>query len=109
MPEEPTTPDLEEAIRRLVEVGNRRPPPDYDAALAIYSRDAVVDTTPLGLGSFEGREAVRGFFEDWIAAYEHMEQALGRSARSSGFVERARRGHARSSGWLPSYRAQSRP
>jgi ketosteroid isomerase-like protein len=75
MPRRPIGPDLEEAIRRLVEAGNRRPP-DYDGALAIYSQDAVVDTTPLDLGLFEGREAIRGFFEDWIAAYEHMEQAL---------------------------------
>ena len=75
MPEESTTPDLEEAIRRLTEAANRRPP-DLDGALAMYSQDAVVDTTPLGVGLFEGREAIRGFFEDWIAAYEDFEQAL---------------------------------
>jgi ketosteroid isomerase-like protein len=102
MPEEPTTPDLEEAIRRLTEAANRR---DVDAGLAMYSQDAVVDNTPIGAGVFEGREAIRGFFEDWAVTYEDFEQTLeevrdlgngvtfglflmrGRPARSSGFVE----------------------
>ena len=26
-----------------------------------------------GLGTFEGRDAIRGFFEDWIGAYEQIE------------------------------------
>jgi len=100
--EEPTTPDLEEAIRRLTEAANRR---DFDAGLAMYSQDAVVDNTPIGAGVFEGREAIRGFFEDWAISYDDFEQALeevsdlgngvtfgvflmrGRLAGSSGFVE----------------------
>ncbi|MCW3067777.1 MAG: hypothetical protein JWL67_402 [Solirubrobacterales bacterium] len=95
-------PNLEEAIRRLVEAGNRR---DYDGALVTYSRDAVVDNSPVGTGLFEGREAIRGFFEDWTAAYEDFEQTAeevrdlgngvtfglyflrGRLAGSSAFVE----------------------
>jgi len=60
VPEEPTTPDLEEAIRRLTEAANRR---DFDAGLAMYSQDAVVDNTPIGAGVFEGREAIRGFLK----------------------------------------------
>lgn len=96
------TPNLEEAIRRLVEAGNRR---DYDGALAMYSPNAVVDNSPVGTGSFEGREAIRRFFEDWTAAYEDFEQTAeevrdlgngvtfglfflrGRLAASSAFVE----------------------
>jgi len=73
VPEEPTTPDLEEAIRRLTEAANRR---DFDAGLAMYSQDAVVDNTPIGAGVFEGREAIRGFFEDWAISYDYFEQAL---------------------------------
>ena len=75
MPEESTTPDLEEAIRRLTEAANRRPP-DYDGALAMYAEDAVVDNTSVGVGLFEGREAIRRFFEDWIAAYDDFEQTV---------------------------------
>jgi ketosteroid isomerase-like protein len=96
------THDLEDAIRRLVEAGNRR---DFDGVLAMYSRDAVVDNTPVGTGLFEGREAIRGDFEDWIAAYEDFEQTAeevrdlgngvtfglfllrGRLTASSAFVE----------------------
>jgi ketosteroid isomerase-like protein len=102
MPEEPTTSDLEVAIRRLTEAANRR---DFDAGLAMYSQDAVVDNTPIGAGVFEGREAIRGFFEDWAVSYDYFEQALeevhdlgngvtfglflmrGQLAGSSGFVE----------------------
>src|SRR5262249_33254692 len=36
----------------------------------IYSPDAVWDSSPLGTGVFAGREAIRGFYEDWSAAYE---------------------------------------
>jgi ketosteroid isomerase-like protein len=73
MNEQSTTPDFEEAIRRLTEAVNRR---DFDAGLAMYSQDAVVDNTPIGAGVFEGREAIRGFFEDWAVSYDYFEQAL---------------------------------
>jgi len=104
MPEESTTPDLEEAIRRLTDAANRRPP-DYDGALAMYAQDAVVDNTQVGVGLFGGREEIRSFFEDWIASYEDFEQVLeevrdlgngvtfaliflrGRLAASSAFIE----------------------
>jgi ketosteroid isomerase-like protein len=72
MPEEFTT-ELEEKLRRLDEAGNRR---DWDAALAFYSEDAVVDMSPGGAGRFEGRETIRGLFEDWIGSYEEFEQDL---------------------------------
>jgi hypothetical protein len=52
MPEESTTPDLEEALRRSVEAVNRH---DFDDGLAIYRPDAVWDASPMGLGVFEGR------------------------------------------------------
>jgi ketosteroid isomerase-like protein len=54
--EESTTPDLEEAGRRLREALNRG---DLDAAVALYAPDAVWDVSLLGLeGVFEGREAI---------------------------------------------------
>ena len=103
MPEESTTPDLEESSRRLREALSRG---DLDAATAMYAPDAVWDVSLLGLeGVFEGREAIRGFYEDWFGSYEDFEQVIeeardlgsdvglavylqrGRPAGSSRFVE----------------------
>jgi ketosteroid isomerase-like protein len=70
MSEEPTTPDLEEVLRRGVEALNRR---DFDAAIAAFSGDGVWDMSALGVGVFTGHEAIRGLFEDWIGAYEDFE------------------------------------
>jgi ketosteroid isomerase-like protein len=102
MPEEPTTPDLAELSRRLNEAVNRG---DFDTALAMYTPDAVWDASPMDGEVIEGRDAIRGFWEDWLGAYEEWEQVaeelrdLGngvgfgvyrqraRPAGSSGFVE----------------------
>jgi ketosteroid isomerase-like protein len=67
MPEESTTPDLVERVRRSIQAGNDR---DIDWALTFYAPDAVWDMSPWGMGTFEGMEAIRGFFEDWLGAYE---------------------------------------
>jgi ketosteroid isomerase-like protein len=71
MPEESTTPDLEETARRAREAMNRG---DLDGAVAMYAPDAVWDVSLLGLeGVFAGREAIRGALEDLIAPYEDLE------------------------------------
>jgi ketosteroid isomerase-like protein len=67
MSEESTTPDLVELIRRSIE------PEDIEAALSFYAPDAVWDASPWGMGVFEGRAAVRGFFEDWRSSYSDIE------------------------------------
>jgi ketosteroid isomerase-like protein len=67
MPEESATPDLVELVRRSVQDGSDR---DLDVALTLYAPDAVWDMSPFGMGTFEGIEAIRGFMEDWLAAYE---------------------------------------
>jgi ketosteroid isomerase-like protein len=102
MPEESRTPDLVELSRRLNEAVNRG---DFDAALAMYTPDAVWDGSPMDGEVVEGRDAIRGFWEDWLGAYEEWEQVAeelrdlgngvgfgvfrqrGRPAGSSGFVE----------------------
>jgi ketosteroid isomerase-like protein len=103
MTEESTTPDLEESSRRLREALSRG---DLDAAVAIYAPDAAWDVSLLGLeGVFEGREAIRGAWEDLRAPYEDLEfvmeefrdlgrgvtlvvvLARGRLRGSTGFVE----------------------
>jgi ketosteroid isomerase-like protein len=104
--EESTTPDLEEATRRVREALRRG---DLDAAAAMYAPDAVWDLSLLGLeGVFEGREEIRGAWEDLRASYEDFELvaeefrdlgsgvtlnvylARGRLRDSTGFVESRR-------------------
>ena len=67
MAEESTTPDLVELVRRSVQAASDR---DLDWVLTLYAPDAVWDMSPLGMGTFEGIEAIRGFMEDWLGAYE---------------------------------------
>ena len=70
MPEESTTPDLVELTRGAYESFSGR---DLDAVMRDYDHDAVLDLSSVGLGSYEGPEAIRGMFEDWISAYEEFE------------------------------------
>jgi ketosteroid isomerase-like protein len=73
MSHESTTPDLAAAFQRGLDAIGRR---DWDAAMTVYRPDAVWDMSAGGLGVFEGTDAIRGFFEDWWAAYEDFEQSL---------------------------------
>ena len=68
MSEESTTPDLVELESRLLEATNRR---DLDAALRFFAPDAVWENAQ-GLGTFEGKAAIRGFLQDWLANYEEL-------------------------------------
>ena len=67
---ESTTPDLVELVRGSFEAADRR---DFDALMIFYAPDAVWDMSPFGMGTFEGLAAIRGFFEDWMRAYEEYE------------------------------------
>jgi ketosteroid isomerase-like protein len=73
MPEEPTTPGLEETLRRSVAAYQSH---DFDGALSIWAGEGIWDASSLGIGVFEGREAIRGFLEDWLRAYEDYEQVI---------------------------------
>lgn len=42
---------------------------DLELTLSFWSPDAIWDLSPLGMGAFEGRDAIRGFYEDWMGAY----------------------------------------
>jgi uncharacterized protein (TIGR02246 family) len=72
MPEESTTPDLVELVGRAIEAANRR---DLDAAANSFAEDASFDGRALG-DHFDGRAAIRSFFEDWFGAYEELEFGL---------------------------------
>jgi len=59
-------PDRLAALRKHFEAFSCR---DFDGAMGIFSPDAVWDSSPIGAGVFAGREAIRGFYEDWSAVY----------------------------------------
>jgi hypothetical protein len=73
MPEESTTPDLVELVRRSVDAVNR---PDFDQFASFFGSDSVWDLSPMGLGIHQGSSAVRAFVEDWQGSYEKFELAL---------------------------------
>ena len=80
MPEKSTTPDMLATTRRSNDAIIRR---DFDAVIAIFWPDAALDTSPVGMGVFQGREAIRGFYEDWFGSYEDFGQVIG-EARDLG-------------------------
>ncbi len=67
MPESATSRDFAVLTRQSTDAFNRR---DFDGIMAMYSQNPVSDTSAVGLGVHEGREAVRAFHEDWQKAYE---------------------------------------
>jgi ketosteroid isomerase-like protein len=72
MPDEPTTPDLGELMRRGVDALNRR---DLSEFLSGWAPDAVWDTGGM-MGTFEGVAAIRGFLKDWFASYQELRVGL---------------------------------
>jgi ketosteroid isomerase-like protein len=92
-----------ELTRRQFEAANRR---DMDALMSRCAPDCVYDTSPDGMGLYEGRTAIRAFLNEWQGAFEELtlepEDVLnlgygivlslvcqkGRPANSTGRVER---------------------
>jgi hypothetical protein len=69
MPEESTTPELDELFRRLIEAYNRA---DLDAIGGFFAADAVLDLSDRGVGVFEGRAAVCGFLADYFGSFDDL-------------------------------------
>jgi len=59
--------DLVQLTRAWLEAGTSG---DLDRTLSFLGPDPVWDMSPMGMGVFEGLVAVRGFYEDWMGAYE---------------------------------------
>jgi ketosteroid isomerase-like protein len=91
VPEESTTPDLEELAQRLTDAINAR---EIDAVVGFYAPDAVFDQPTFGV--FEGRAAIRSFIEDWFEAYDEIEteaeerRDLGHGLAFVVYVQRGR-------------------
>jgi ketosteroid isomerase-like protein len=67
MPAESTTPDLVELTRQQFDAVNRR---DIDAVMSRCPPDGVYDTSPDGLGVYEGPAAIRAFVGGWWDAFD---------------------------------------
>jgi ketosteroid isomerase-like protein len=64
---ESTTPDLAELMRSRVDAADSG---DIAAMTSFFASDAVWDSSPMGMEIYEGRAAIRRFFEDWWGDYE---------------------------------------
>jgi ketosteroid isomerase-like protein len=73
MSEEPTTPDSFKSMRRTMVAYSRG---DFDVQMSFYAPDAVLDMSSRGLGVFEGRAAIRGFWEDYYRSFEDLKFEL---------------------------------
>jgi ketosteroid isomerase-like protein len=67
MSEETTTPGPVELTRLAFEAANRR---DIDTVMSFFAPDAVVAGQVWNL--FEGRAAIRGFFDDWFGSFAEL-------------------------------------
>jgi ketosteroid isomerase-like protein len=65
--EESTTLDGVRLARQGYEAMGRG---DLDAVMSLFDADAVYDMSSAGLGTFEGKQAIRRFVEDWRRSYE---------------------------------------
>jgi ketosteroid isomerase-like protein len=64
-----TTPDLAQLAYRAFASMNRG---DVHSTVDDYALNAVLDTAGYGMGTFEGREAIRGFLSDWIGSFDDL-------------------------------------
>jgi ketosteroid isomerase-like protein len=71
MPEESTNPDPVQRTRQRLEETSRGEW-DLDGFIDRYATDAVLDTAGYGMGTFEGREAIRGFLGEWIGSFDDL-------------------------------------
>ena len=64
---ESTTPNLVQLTRGRVDAADSG---DVDAMTSFLASDAVWDSSPMGMEVYEGRAAIRRFFEDWWRHYD---------------------------------------
>jgi ketosteroid isomerase-like protein len=99
VPEESTTPDLVELVRRFDEALNAH---DFDALTSFYAPDAVASFG--SFGGHEGRAAIRRFYEDFTGAFADFENRFEEIRDLGGgvaFVVFTQRGHPPGgTGWV---------
>ncbi len=83
IPEKAAAPDLVELTRRSMEAGNRG---EFEVQVSIFAPDAVFDASPMGLGVYEGRAAIRDFLEETRRPYEEASAELDENVDLGGGV-----------------------
>jgi ketosteroid isomerase-like protein len=68
MPDQSRTPDLVELYQRGADAFNAG---DLDTFIGFYAPDAVIEMVGI-FGTWEGRAAIRAFFEDWLGAFDEV-------------------------------------
>jgi uncharacterized protein (TIGR02246 family) len=101
MPQETTTADLVELVRRVVDAVHAR---DFAAVQSAYAPQAVLDISELGADTLEGHVAIRAFYEEWAATFPDWKQEV-QEIRDLGnglaFIVIVQAGHpAGSTGWV---------
>jgi ketosteroid isomerase-like protein len=69
MSEESRIDDSFKPLRRTVEAYRRG---DLETHMRSYAPDAVLDMSARGLGKFEGRAAIQGFWEDYYRSFDDL-------------------------------------
>jgi SnoaL-like domain len=69
--EQRTTQDVVALTRAFGEVAG-----DVDGEMAFYGADAVYDLSPMGIGVYEGRAAIRAFLAGWMTSYEEYDEEM---------------------------------
>jgi len=49
---------------------------DVDGEMAFYGPNPVYDLSPMGIGVYEGRAAIRAFLTGWMTSYEKYEEEM---------------------------------
>ena len=75
MADESTAPDVVELTRLAFEALNRR---DIDAVVGFFAPDGVLDGRAAG-GLYEGRQAIRGFLDDWFSSFAELRMEIEES------------------------------
>jgi hypothetical protein len=86
MPDDSTTPDLAELYQHGADAFNAG---DLDTFMGFYAPHAVVEMVEL-FGTWEGRAAIRAFFEDWLGAFDEVRVEIvqhGRPRDNAGWVQ----------------------
>jgi ketosteroid isomerase-like protein len=94
MTDESAIPDPAELLRRTVEAVDRG---DLDAVTTrFFAPNCVYDASAIGLGTYEGRTAIREHIEDWTGSYEEFEWVpeehidLGNGVRFAVSIQKGR-------------------
>jgi ketosteroid isomerase-like protein len=69
MSEESTTPDVVALTREFCRAGGR-----VEEEMSFYGPNPVYDVSPMGIGVFQGRTAIRRFLADWMSSYEGYQE-----------------------------------